>query len=416
MGFTSQDDLINKMTSGNFQRTDWNKQTGAAAYTAGRWYDLGQINGTPPAGNYGDITINGSWLGSLYNWTPNGTGWNWGAGNVCLKTSGTGTTLSSNVHDVALVPGRYYRVQYTLSLWTSGTCTISLGGTAGSGRASAATFIEIIQAGATQNIIFTASVNTAVFTITGLSIVEWGGPTAATPSSQIMSDTINRCNLYTGPDVAPLTKHIVNMSAVTAVATGVPGVFMLVDLLMVYPYIDAATNTPQVLNNAWRALSRYVNGEGVRAFLVAATTLGAVAQNVTMSYTNQDGTSGRSLPITVSTTASAIVPHIAHSGLAANNYGPFLPLATSDTGIRSVENITFSAAGTANTFYHLVLCRPITTLPIVAASVASERDLLNQLPSLPRVYDDACLSFLFFSGGAVAAATNWYGSVEFAWG
>jgi len=38
MGFSSLDDFIASVTvDGKFNRYDWNKITGAAAYTAGRW-------------------------------------------------------------------------------------------------------------------------------------------------------------------------------------------------------------------------------------------------------------------------------------------------------------------------------------------------------------------------------------------
>jgi hypothetical protein len=134
-----------------------------------------------------------------------------------------------------------------------------------------------------------------------------------------------------------------------------------------------------------------------------------------MSYTNQAATAGRTLPVTVSCTASAIVPHITHSGTAANNYGPFLPLASGDTGIRSVQSVQLSAASLAGTAA-LALYKPLATLPITTLGVAAERDLMNQLPSMPQVQDGACLVWLLFTGAAVGASTNFYGYVDAAYG
>jgi phage tail sheath gpL-like len=114
-------------------------------------------------------------------------------------------------------------------------------------------------------------------------------------------------------------------------------------------------------------------------------------------------------------TASAIVGHISHSGTAANNYGPFLPLASGDTGVSNVASVTMSAANTAGVMA-LCLAKPLLTLPLTTVSVAAERDLLNQLPSLPRVMDGACLTWLYFAGAATGASTNFYGAVEFGWG
>lgn len=160
---------------------------------------------------------------------------------------------------------------------------------------------------------------------------------------------------------------------------------------------------------------RYTNGAGCRLFLVARATTGATAHNIAVSYTNTVPTSGRTLPVTVAATASAIVPHIVHSGTAANNYGPFLPLASGDTGVSNVATVTLSAAsGTASTAA-LCLVRPLLTLPITTAGVASERDLVNQLPSMPQIKDGACLVWLYFAGAATGAATSFYGSNEAAW-
>ena len=174
------------------------------------------------------------------------------------------------------------------------------------------------------------------------------------------------------------------------------------------------SSSAQNLTNT-NTLTRYTDGAGVRAYLVIQTTSGATAHNIAMSYTDQGGTAGNTLPVTVACTASAIAPHITHSGTAANNYGPFLPLASGDTGIRSVQSVTLSAASLAGTAA-LVLCRPLATIPITTASIAAERDLMNQLPSLPRIYDGACLTWLYFSGAATAASTNFFMSTDFAWG
>jgi len=46
----------------------------------------------------------------------------------------------------------------------------------------------------------------------------------------------------------------------------------------------------------------------------------------------------------------------------------------------------------------------------------TEKDLLNQIPSLPRVMDGACLTWLWGAGNATAAATTFAGGAEFVWG
>jgi hypothetical protein len=287
------DDLYSEITNGKFNRADWNKITGGAAYTAGRWYDLSPLNGTPVAN---------AWAGTALNWRS------------CDETTGNGTQIFGIPH---------------------------------------------------------------------------------------------------GGNVTPDTKHGLNVGAMSAVATAVPGVLMLVDMQGYYPGINMNVATAQTLVGT--PTLRYTNGVGVRPYLVVTATSGATAHNIALSYTNNAGTSGRALPVTVSATASAIAPHITHSGTAANNYGPFLPLAGGDLGVQSVQTITLSAASGAGTAA-LVLARPILQLPITTVSILSERDLVNQLPSMPRIMDGACLTWLYFAGAATAANTNFYGHLESAWG
>lgn len=416
MAIGSHDALLASITAGKTQRVDFNKITGAAAYTAGRWYDLSGLAGSPMPTLYGELVINGSSPTTIFNWTANGTNWVVSAG-VFAKTSGTSTTLTADSLNIAVVSARFYRVTYTITGYGSGTCTVSVGGTAGTARSSNATFTEVITATNTNGIVFTASVSTAAFSINNISVVEWGAASGTiTPSAQILTATNNQGGLYHGGAVSTDIKNMVNASLVTAAATGVPGVLMMVDLLLAYPYIDANSASAQTCTNN-NTLPRYTTGAGVRAFMVAATTVGATPHNIQMSYTNSGSTAGRAIPITTACTASAIVPHITHSGVAANNYGPFLPMATGDAGVKSIQSVTLSAtSGTASTFYHMVLCKPLVTIPITTVSVAAERDLINQLPSMPQIVDGACIGFLWFAGAATAASTSFFGSFDVVWG
>jgi hypothetical protein len=220
--------------------------------------------------------------------------------------------------------------------------------------------------------------------------------------------------IYHGGDVSTDTKHIVNMGAWTNLAASAPASLLLVDMLGVYPRLLTNSSSLQTLNNTL-ILPRYTDGKGVRAFLVLNAANGANAQNTAMLYTNTGDVSGRALGTVVSNTASAIVSHILHSGVAAGNTGPFLPLAGGDLGIKSVQSVQFSAASASAGFVDLVLCKPLAMLPLTAAFYTNERDFLNQIPSLPKVVDGACLSLLIGSG-AVMAASVYQGYVDFAWG
>jgi hypothetical protein len=111
---------------------------------------------------------------------------------------------------------------------------------------------------------------------------------------------------------------------------------MLVDMQGYWPEISLSTNTLQSLSGT--PTLRYTNGEGCRMYMVTTTAPTTGTPSLTVSYTNQAGTSGRSLGRTTALTASAIQQHILHSGNAANNIGPFLPLAAGDYGVQNVAS------------------------------------------------------------------------------
>lgn len=91
-------------------------------------------------------------------------------------------------------------------------------------------------------------------------------------------------------------------------------------------------------------------------------------------------------------------------------------MASGDVGVKSVQTVTLSAAsGTASTAA-LVLARPLASIPLSIASLMTEKDFWNQLPSAPQIRDGACLGFLLGAGAAVAANTSFAGDVTTVWG
>ena len=211
-------------------------------------------------------------------------------------------------------------------------------------------------------------------------------------------------------------------SAFTAAATTVPGVLMLVDLLGFYRVTTVTSIVDQSTNTSSSAslfpLPRYVSGSGVQAFFVNsnATPLGAATPSLSIGYTNSAGTTDRATPtvLPVGKTAAAN-GLILYSGTGVGKYGPFVPLQAGDSGIMSIQKIKLSVSYVSGEF-SVCLCRPLLTLPITTLGVASERDLVNQIPSLPRVYDGACLVWLYYSGAATPINSAFYGHLDFAWG
>lgn len=425
-GFSSTDDLVNEITTnGKKYRAQYNKVTGlTTSYVAGRAYDLSILPGTPDRMLVGEHLINSFAPANLFNWTANGTGFA-ATSNAFAKTSGTGTTLTADSMNIAIVSGRYYRVQYTIATWSSSNVNFTLGGATGTTRAATGTFVEIITASNTNGFVLQASVNTGVWSVSNISVVEWGQSSGTiTPMFQPLT-TSNSPALYHGGNVSTDLKSLLSMGLMTTAAAGT-GQFYLVDILGGYPYLDANSSSAQTCYNT-NTLPRYTTGAGVKAILVsggtgyvvtnvAPTTVGASPHNVAMTYTNQAGTGSRQMPVTVACTISAIQGHITHSGIAANNYFP-LPLANGDSGIRSIQTIQLSAgSGTAATYYHMLLYRELAMIPIGAANVYYERDFLNMIPSLENVVDGAVLGLIYVPAAATLASTVFLGYIETAWG
>lgn len=209
-------------------------------------------------------------------------------------------------------------------------------------------------------------------------------------------------------------KVLLNAAAQTAAATTAPCVLMLVDLLGFYNITSVTTTGAQTLNNTV-TLPRYTNGAGVQAFITPSTVMGAATPNITLGYTNSAGTAGRATPATLPIgNSAAAVTSIVYSGTGAGKYGPFMPQAAGDAGIRSVQSINLSASYVSGVL-NLVLCKPLITLPLTTLGVTAERDLVNQLASMPKVYDGACLAWLMLAGAATPVASPISGALEFGW-
>jgi len=222
--------------------------------------------------------------------------------------------------------------------------------------------------------------------------------------------------VYTGGDTGSETKHIVNASAYSAAATTMPAVIMAIDVLG-WVRCDRVLSTATV-SCATASLPRYATGAGVQCFIVNtnATAMGAATPTVALQYVNSAGVTGRQtpgvLPVCKTAAANGL---ILYSGTGAGKYGPFMPLQAGDAGVRFVTGIQQSVSYLSGE-YAIVFCKVLYTLPMTTIGVAAERDFMNQVPSLPRVYDGANIQFLLYSGANTPTNSAFYGHIDFAWG
>lgn len=422
MGFTSYDDLINQVTTNNkIWVQPWNRIT-PTVMTAGRWYDLFLGASDRGQGYHGNYVKNWG-FDSAAEWTGVGSGgWAWNVAGTMVHTAGTAGSLTQTPLATIEASTTYTVIVTTSAPSGTGGITIDIGGTASSSITTATTSTLAVTTGAspTQQIAITAA-SGQTMTVDNLIVIA-GGTNGQTPRFMPYNADQQGCIWPGDLTGGTATKHLLTMSAQTAGATTVPITLLLVDLLGCYARIDGNTGTQLTLANSL-TLPRYTDGKGVMAYsVVAPTTTGASAHNITLEYTNQSNVGTRNLPQTVAATASAVNSHIYHTGTAANNIGPFLPLQAGDTGIRSVQKWQQSAAnGTASTFTNLVLAKPIMEIQVTTQFLLSERDMLNQFPSLPMIQEsaatsNACLSWLAYSGAATPANTNFFGVLRYAWG
>ena len=227
--------------------------------------------------------------------------------------------------------------------------------------------------------------------------------------------------IYTGGNVAPATKHIKNLMLMSA-ASGTTSTtngrqqIALCDYLLYYPFIDTdAVGEEQTLDNTV-TLPRYGAGQVVAVAQSASSTVG----QFTFNYTNQDGVAGRVSQNNYTFIVAGGGQVVGASGSGAS-YNPFLYLRAGDTGVRSIESVTMSAAGGG--LMALVIVKPLLKSVITeecrtnAAAFGSCTELASIIhqAGAPRVVDGAVLGLLAAGYAGSLASSILAGALEVAW-
>jgi hypothetical protein len=215
--------------------------------------------------------------------------------------------------------------------------------------------------------------------------------------------------LWHGGNVTPDIKSLDFMELVSGIATYVPATFWLVDLQLYYPGINANATGAQTLVNGV-SNPRNATGDNCMVWAEVTTALGATPANIALSYTDQSNNAANALGATVAAQASQIA-----QGLISSTFGPWLPLAAGDRGVRSVQSVTMSAAMGAGAF-SLCVGEVLARGTIGAAGLASGRNFWDMVPTRPDIKDGACLVLLCQPGAAVAAGSILNGELDFVWG
>lgn len=125
------------------------------------------------------------------------------------------------------------------------------------------------------------------------------------------------------------------------------------------------------------------DGSDVEWFIEGYSAPGAATPTVTISYTNQSGTSGRTTTVTMI------------SALPAGRLIPITTLQSGDTSIKSIQSITLSGSMTTAGSFGVTAARKLTGM-YGASNQGVAMDFANV--RAPKIGDDACLFIISYAG------------------
>jgi hypothetical protein len=227
-----------------------------------------------------------------------------------------------------------------------------------------------------------------------------------------------------GDQTSPATKHILTMGASVVAAAGAPWVVLPIDLVGYAKLtttnvstIGTKTITMTPISNTAANVDRYANGAGLRLFIASYSAMGANAPTMQVTYTNSAGSTGQVTTSGCVSTASATNGTILNSGNAANKYGPFLPLAEGDTGVKDIESVIWGGTAHASGSVFVGLCKPLCMpIPVPATGLYNIMDYVNTVPSMPQLRNGAHVTFLVFGTGATTASATVYANFDYGYG
>jgi hypothetical protein len=176
-------------------------------------------------------------------------------------------------------------------------------------------------------------------------------------------------------------------------SSNVAGTLELCDRLWHNGGFTITSATAQTVNSAAfpaRDVAGTTNGDGVLLGLEVSAACGAAAPTITVSYTNQAGTAGRTATNLNATANSPAAGAFYKIGLQAG-----------DTGVRSVQSLTLSASWVSGTI-NLVAYRPLAVLPLASTNVPAPVSPISG--GFPILFDGT-VPFLLFTPSAATTFT-----------
>lgn len=390
MGFTSQDDLLNQMTvNGKYLRRDGAKIV-TASHTAGGWHQMFTAAGSP------NLTAFPSAQDLVFQTCTETAGDAVSAAILGLQHGGDVSPATKHLVSLGAMLLNATGAPWQLKLVDlQGYYRMATTNVTGTGSRS------LINSNTTTFSSSSGLLGTTTNDFATFSKVRFVNSGGALPTG-----------LVAGTDYWTVRVSATTSRFATSLANAKAGT--------VIAFTDAGSGT----NTMWMQM-RSPLGVGCEAFFTVQTAPATGGPNLTASaYDNTGvatpGTGTRAFQGTpgMGAVADAYSGRIIHSGNAAGRYGPFLPKQGGDTGIERINSFTWSG-GTAYTgtgVMALCIVKPICDIALPVSGMWSERDLVNQLPSLPQILDGACLGWLLYSTNATPANSPLTYALDFAWG
>lgn len=386
-GFQSQDNIINALSNGQSFRYDFNKSMNpTTAAIAGEFHMTARGNGNPGPDALFDV----------------------GANLTFLPVTDTTTNAASIPHGGDVQP-TFYKSLANLSAFTAAATTAPCVGVLVDviGYYRVTTVTTTTAQGTTNTLAFgdTFTADASTDTMTWTSVTNRPSNILTGTRIRLTTTTTLPAPLATATDYYYIKVSDTTYRLATTYANAIAGTQINIT--------DAGTGTHTLV----RLLPRYTNGAGVQAifFNPAATALGAATPNLSLGYTNSAQTTSRATPgvLPVGKTAASN-SLVLYTGTGAGKYNYQVPLAAGDAGIAEINTIQNSTSYVSGT-YTVALIKEIARVPITTLGVAAERDLVNQLPSLPRIYDGAALYWMVGSSTTTPANANFSGHITTIW-
>lgn len=230
-----------------------------------------------------------------------------------------------------------------------------------------------------------------------------GMPGAWVPGAPGLNGTNDDCSTTAGATVAgapylpnPATgNYYLTQATAGATTASVPFAH---DLLWHNTGLVVTTTTAQAITQPTlpaRDAEGASLGEGVflGLFVTTATTNASAVTTITASYTNSDGTAGR----------TATMPNFPATAVVGT-FVPFL-LAAGDRGVQSVQSITLGTTLTAGAV-SVVAFRPVVYVPSPVANIGGTMSVVNAAPAGAKLWNGTCLQVGYLASATTATTLS----------